>query len=264
MITVHILQSVFCLSLLASFIYSDSADKRIQYNAGVEKVKILSYNIRNARGTDDVTDYDRVAGVIRRVSADCVAIQELDSATMRSNGDFVLDEIARRTKMYAVFNASIEYDGGKYGIGILTKEKPIKKEAIPLPGREEKRSMLLVETDDYVICCTHWSLTREDRMASVELINELAAKYTDKPVFLAGDLNAAPNDREIQELKLTWEVLNNEKEYTCPSVHPTKCIDYILIKKDSPYPYRVLKSKVEVEPLASDHSPVWVEIGFHK
>ena len=49
----HILQSVFCLFLLASFIYSDSADKRIQYNAGVEKVKILSYNIRNARRTED-------------------------------------------------------------------------------------------------------------------------------------------------------------------------------------------------------------------
>ena len=88
----HILQSAFCLFLLASFIYSHSADKRIQYNAGVEKVKILSYNIRNARGTDDVTDYDRVAGVINRVAPNCVAVQELDSATMRSNGDIVLDE----------------------------------------------------------------------------------------------------------------------------------------------------------------------------
>ena len=138
---IRILQSTFCLFLLASFIYSDSADKRIRYNGSIEKVKILSYNIRNARGTDDVTDYDRVAGVINRVAPNCVAVQELDSATMRSNGEIVLDEIARRTKMYAVFNASIEYDGGKYGIGILTKEKPIKKEAIPLPGREEERSM---------------------------------------------------------------------------------------------------------------------------
>lgn len=77
----HILQSAFCLFLLASFIYSHSADKRIQYNAGVEKVKILSYNIRNARGTDDVTDYDRVAGVINRVAPNCVAVQELDNAT---------------------------------------------------------------------------------------------------------------------------------------------------------------------------------------
>ncbi|RRD62448.1 endonuclease/exonuclease/phosphatase family protein [Tannerella forsythia] len=261
---IYIVQNIFCLFLLGAFVYSNSANEQMLYNGNIEKVRILSYNIRNARGTDDIVDYDRVAGVINRVAANCVAIQELDSATRRSNGDIVLDEIARRTRMYAVFNSSIKYDGGKYGIGILTKEKPIRKEAISLPGREEERSLLLVEMNDYVICCTHWSLSREDRMASVELVNELVAKYTDKPVFLAGDLNAEPKDQEIQKLKLTWQILNNEKEYTYPSINPTKCIDYIMIKKNFPYPYQVLQSKVECEPLASDHSPIWIEIVFDK
>lgn len=100
------------------------------------ELKILSYNVRNARGMDDATDYDRVANVIKRINADCVALQELDSATERSNGRVVLDELAKRTGMYATYNKSIDYQGGSYGIGVLTKEKPIRKASVSLPGRK--------------------------------------------------------------------------------------------------------------------------------
>ncbi len=146
-------------------------------NNKTETVKILSYNVRNARGMDEVTDYNRVASVIKRIDADCAAIQELDSATQRSGGFIVLDELAKRTGMFATYNKSIDYQGGGYGIGILTKEKPpLRKEAVLLPGSEEQRSLLLVEMPDYVICCTHWSLNQPDRMASVDVINELIKK----------------------------------------------------------------------------------------
>ena len=91
--------------------------------------------------------------------------------------------------MFGTYNASIDFQGGKYGIGILTKEKPVKTTSVSLPGREEKRSFLLVEMKDYVFCCTHLSLTEEDRMTSVEIINKITAAYKPKPVFLCGDFN---------------------------------------------------------------------------
>ena len=50
------------------------------------ELKIASYNVRNAKGMDNVVDFDRVANVIMEMDADAVAIQELDSATQRSNG----------------------------------------------------------------------------------------------------------------------------------------------------------------------------------
>ena len=119
--------------------------------------------MHNAIGMDDVVDFDRVANVINDMEVDTIAIQELDCATERSNGLVVLNELAKRTNMIPTFSASIVFDGGKYGNGILTKEQPLKREAIAIPVREEERSLLIVELEHYVICCTHLSLKEQDR-----------------------------------------------------------------------------------------------------
>ena len=228
------------------------------------QLKILSYNIRNARGMDEVTDFNRVAKVIERINADCVALQELDSATARSGGMVVLDELAKRTNMHAVYNASIDYDGGKYGVGILTKEKPLRFYGVPLPGSEEKRSLLIVEMADYVICSTHWSLRQPDRFASVALINEALKKYTDKPVFLAGDLNAVPESEEIRELSKEWVVLNDPAQPTIPVVNPNRCIDYVFGKRSAAFRFEVVQAQVENEPVPSDHLPVWTLVSVRR
>lgn len=138
-------------------------------------LRLMTYNIRNATGMDGVTDYQRIADVIVREGAEVVAVQEVDSMTRRSGGHYVLGEVASRARMHASFAPAINYDGGKYGIGILSKKEPLRVKAIGLPGREEARALLMAEFDDYVYCCTHLSLTEEDRMASLALIEKFAA-----------------------------------------------------------------------------------------
>lgn len=246
-----------------SFLFSQAScpSDGLENSTDQKPIKIMSYNVRNCKGLDNTIDYKRVSDIINRVNADVVALQELDSATERSNKIVVLQELAKQTKMIPTFRASISYQGGKYGIGILTKEKPLKTEEISLPGKEEKRSLLVVELTHYVICCTHWSLTREDRIASVDLINKIAVKYS-KPVFLAGDLNAEPGSAEIKNLEQDWQILSDPKQPTIPANDPKKCIDFILAKKDFKYEFKSIKSIVENEPVASDHLPVWVEISI--
>ncbi|HOM62851.1 MAG TPA: endonuclease/exonuclease/phosphatase family protein [Dysgonamonadaceae bacterium] len=251
-----------CLFLLIGFV-SCVITKR-QQNNGINEIKILTYNIRNARGMDEKTDYDRIAGIIRSIHPDCAALQELDSATARSNGEVILDELAKRTGMYASYSKSIDYQGGGYGIGILTKEKPLHKEVIPLPGREESRSFLIVEMPNYVIGCTHWSLTHEDRMASVDRINAAVGKYLHKPVFLAGDFNSDAISEEINLLSKNWMMLNDPSKATFPSDRPVKCIDYIWAKKNPFFSFKISITKVENEPVASDHLPVWTMVNYSK
>ena len=222
--------------------------------------KIASYNVRNAKGMDNVTDFDRVSKVITDMDAETIAIQELDSATVRSNGKVVLDELTVRTGMHASFNGSIEFQGGKYGIGILSKEKPLRTEAVELPGREEKRSLLLVELEDYVVGCTHLSLNEEDRQSSMEIIQNHTAKYTSKPVFLVGDLNASPDSEEIAYLSENWIMLNDPNEPTFPSDTPNVTIDYLLLKKNDNFSHSVITAEVVDEPMASDHRPLMVEV----
>ena len=222
-------------------------------------VKILSYNVRNCRGMDEITDYQRVANIINRLAPDVVVLQELDSATQRNNGVVVLDKLASSTNMYKTYGASIAYQGGKYGIGVLSKEKPLNSRIVALPGREERRSLLIVELKDFIICSTHFSLTEEDRIASVGIIQE-ALKNHSKPIFIAGDFNAVPNSVEIKKIEENWLMLNNPANPTSPSASPKKCIDYIFGSKFSGSTFQVKQAVVENEPVASDHLPVWVEV----
>jgi endonuclease/exonuclease/phosphatase family metal-dependent hydrolase len=236
-------------------------------NKSIEKkqstVKLLTYNVRNCRGMDDITDYKRIADIISRIAPDVVMLQELDSATQRSNGKVVLNELASFTKMYNTYGASIAYQGGKYGIGILTKEKPVKWEVVALPGREERRSLLILELNDYYVCCTHFSLNEEDRLASVDIINNSLKDFS-KPVFLAGDFNAAYRSQVINTIQTKWLILNNPELPTIPSNNPQRCIDYIFASNNQGYTFKTKQTFVENEPLASDHLPVWVIVNILK
>jgi endonuclease/exonuclease/phosphatase family metal-dependent hydrolase len=128
-------------------------------------LKIMSYNVRNGKGMDGVHNLQRVADAINRSKADIVAVQELDSMTNRSGKKYVLGEIAALTNMHPEYFPAIEFNGGKYGIGILSKKKPISVKGYNLPGREEKRGILVAEFNQFLFACTHLSLTEEDRMA---------------------------------------------------------------------------------------------------
>lgn len=225
-------------------------------------VRILSYNVRNCRGLDNLTDYKRVADIITRISPDVVALQELDSATTRSAGIVVLNELATYTNMFKSYSASIVFQGGKYGIGVLSKVEPMNWKVVPLPGREEKRSILVVEFKDYIFCCTHFSLTEEDRAASVNIIND-ALKANSKPVFLAGDLNSVPGSSVIKSIETGWYMLNNPQVPTIPADNPQKCIDFIFAAKFTGHTFQTKLTTVEHEPLASDHLPVWADIVFN-
>lgn len=223
-------------------------------------LKLMSYNIRNATGTDNVLSYTRIADIIARESPDVVAIQEIDSMTTRCGQRYILGEIAERTQMHATYASAIEFQGGKYGIGILSREKPLSTEQYPLPGREEKRMLLVAEFEKYVFCCSHFSLTEEDRLTSIDIIKEVATRYTDKPFFLAGDLNAKPETKEIQSLKEDFILLNDSKVCTFPASNPSITIDYIMVWNHGPNHFANLSSQVLNEPVASDHCPLTVEL----
>jgi endonuclease/exonuclease/phosphatase family metal-dependent hydrolase len=223
------------------------------------ELTIMSYNVRNCVGMDGVTDYQRVADIILNSNADVVALQELDSATQRSGGVVVLDELARLTGMFGVYGPAIDYQGGKYGVGMLVNQRPLSWETHPLPGREEMRAMLAVELDNCIVCCTHFSLTAEDRLESVSIIEEIVTGF-EKPVFLAGDINDLPDSDVLKRMGLTWNILNDPEKFTHRSDKPEKCIDYIFGLTNEKYGFKVMDRVVGEEPVASDHLPLWVKV----
>ena len=226
-------------------------------------LKLMSYNIRNAKGMDNVRNVQRIANVIINEMPDVVAIQEIDSMTTRSNQTYVLGEIAERTQMYANYAPAISFQGGKYGIGILSKEKPLSIKTYPLPGREEERMLMVAEFEDYFFACTHLSLTEEDRLASLDIFKR-SAETSNKPFFLGGDLNDTPDSKFIQGLQKDFQVLTSTKASTYPSTEPKETIDYIAAWKPTNTSFAALSSQVVEEPLASDHRPISVNLRMAK
>lgn len=224
-----------------------------------QPLRLMTYNIRNANGLDNVRSYQRIANVIMNAAPDVVAIQEADSMTARSENRYVLGEIAERTQMKAFFAPAIGYDGGKYGIGLLAKETPLRLRTVPLPGREEQRTLLLAEFEKFVYCCVHLSLTEEDRIRSLQVLSEMASGCN-KPFIVAGDMNDEPDSRFAAELQKNFRLLSNPKQHTFPASAPDRTIDYIAVAKQNDKDFTCLSAQVVDEPVASDHRPVLVEL----
>lgn len=235
------------------------ARSQVSDATGRNTLRIMSYNIRNGVGIDDRTDYDRTAEVINRVNPDVVAVQEVDSVTARSGQTDVLRVLAGKTRLHPVFASAISYDGGKYGIGILSKEKPVSSRYLPLPGREEARALLVVEFPDYIFCCTHLSLTPADGIASIPVIRQVAENSA-KPLFIAGDWNATGGSELLADMQKDFRVLNDPKQPTFPADQPDSCLDYIAGYVGKGMPFIRLSSAVVAEPVASDHRPIVAEV----
>lgn len=219
--------------------------------------RVMSYNVRNCTGLDGKTDYQRIANIINNANCEAVAIQELDSMTTRYEGQDMLKNLAELTGMYPTFAPSIDYQGGKYGIGMLTKEKPLSYRRVALPCRSEPRSLLIVELEDYYYCCTHLSLHAADRTTSAGIIIDELSKL-DKPVMLAGDFNAEPDEEAMQILAKHFVIFKKEgSSLTFPANKPEIEIDYIcLLKSGHVAKFEVSGHSVIEAPVESDHRPI--------
>ena len=224
-------------------------------------LRLMTYNIQHGAGADDVIDLDRQATIINNALPDLVGLQEVDSCVKRSGKIAQAAVLGQKVGMYATFGPAIPLTGGKYGVAILSKEKPLSHRNIPLPGNE-KRTLLVCEFQEYVFACTHLALEEENRLASLDIILEEVARW-DKPFFICGDWNDIPTSTFITKIKragfrMLSYVSNNSASYTYPAGTPKKLIDYIA-SYGKVY-NSIISRKVLNEPEASDHRPVVVEL----
>ena len=224
-------------------------------------LRILTYNIRNGRGLDAplAMNTERIARVITAQKPDVVALQELDRQTQRSGGRDVLQELADATGMVGTYGQAIAYQGGAYGVGILSRKPPLNVYQRRLDCASEPRTLLVCEFDAFVLFCTHLPLVETSRVAAVEMINKELSAFK-KTVFLAGDFNARPDSAAIRALETVWRRIS-PLEPTYPANQPRITIDYLFVAKDAQV--ETIESCVVDEPAASDHRPVfaWLRVG---
>ena len=232
------------------------------------RLRVLCYNIHHGEGADGRVDLPRLAGVIRRTDPDIVALQEVDDRTNRTGGVDQTAVLAQLAGLHGRFAKQLDYEGGGYGQAILSRY-PLGEVAVQwLPGVPERERRIVasvtVKADGVTFTFASTHLHHADaaiREQQAEALNGLFADE-DRPVILAGDLNAVPGSRPITILKRHWRSATDDadKMLTYPAMNPERQLDYVLFRPGGRF--RVHSVQVVEEPVASDHRPLLVELRF--
>lgn len=230
-----------------------------------QHLKVLTYNIHHGENMKGQVDIQGIANVILATNPDLVALQEVDSVTNRTHKSDQLKELAAITGMYTYFAKAMDYDGGGYGNGILSR-LPIKSShTLPLPGAagSEPRvagviTLQLPGDSLLQFISTHLDASNNgnDRIEQVKILLQYCQKNKTNTI-LAGDFNAIPTAKEMTLLKPVFADATQTLGHTFPSDTPTTKLDYIWV-----YPthrWTVIAPKVVEETVASDHRPVVCE-----
>ena len=229
---------------------------------------VMTYNIHVGVGMDKKLDLQRIADVINSAKPDLVGLQEVDRGVKRTEGKDEIAELAAMTRMEYAFAPNLDYQGGKYGVAILSRF-PIKNTEHRMfenKREAERRGMLRVEVEvdgkrlNFVT--THLDYQFEDgRLFETEQMLKFLEDVKG-PLIVVADLNDVPAGSAYQLVRTkfddAWVASRAAGDgFSYPADKPVKRIDHIFYRSGAGT--RGKKSWV-IQTLASDHIPVMAEL----
>lgn len=240
-----------------------------------EPLRVLVYNIHAGTDADRGDNLQRVADLVRTTGADLALLQEVDSATRRSDGVDQLAELVRLTGFHGAFGRTLDYQGGGYGLAVLSRWPILSDTLIPLPvepaqeragGSYEPRGALRVRVEapggPIGAITTHLDAGRADvyRRQEVETVLRAAAEAEAPLTLVGGDFNAEPGSLPIERMESAgwvdaWEACGEGEGHTFPAGEPVKRIDYLFLPAGGS-----CASAAVLATDASDHRPLLVVV----
>ena len=231
-------------------------------------VRVLTYNIRHGEGMDRVYDLARLADIMKAAEPDLIALQEVDRGTERSGGIDQLDVLADLLGMHGEFGRAIDFQGGQYGVAILSRW-PLHypdNQALPAsPPYYEPRTALTVFTRAgergplIQFTTTHLDDARDspDRMEQAMALNDLLVAGDGRPSILAGDFNARGEAELLAILDAHWTNITATVPPDAQGSGGNRRrlrSDFVFFRPADRW--RVVEWRVIDAPLVSDHRPV--------
>lgn len=225
--------------------------------------RVASYNIHAGIGMDRAVDLERVARVLEPLDADVIALQEVDERVRRSGEVDQAARLAELLGMHHVFGPAMDFQGGRYGIALLSRYPITGSEVIRLPDGREPRVALAITVaragaPEVTFVGLHIDHVANDTLRYAQataLAQWLDARAS--PWVLAGDFNDEPGSRTLALFHA--RALDARKpeaaRLTFPSVEPVKEIDFIFAAPRGDW--RIAEVRVIDERVASDHRPVF-------
>ena len=221
----------------------------LRMGPGAEPVRVLVYNVHAGKDAARADNLARVAEVVRSTGAELVLLQELDRGTERSGRVDQLARLASLTGMHAAFGKTLDFQGGEYGVALLSRW-PLAADTLLLLDPPEVRADPAFEprgvlrarvrrpgTPLYVLD-THLDASAGDahRRREVAALLQEAGRLRrgGATVLLGGDFNATPESEVIAEVlragwRDAWAECGRGEGFTFPAGAPQKRIDYLFL-----------------------------------
>ena len=215
------------------------------------ELHVMVYNIHAGKDAKGADNLQRVADLIRSTGADVALLQEVDVNTQRSGGVDQPRVLAEHTGLHAAFGRTLDYQGGQYGIAILSRWPIVQRQLVPLPidppqaraggsyePRGALRALLATPFGKLVVLNTHLDASGSDmyRRQEVRTIVALgdSARATARYVIIGGDFNSTP-ESAVQEtmrrspMRDVWPLCGRGDDLTYPADSAIKRIDYLYL-----------------------------------
>ena len=231
-------------------------------------VRVMTYNIHVGIGMDKKLDLQRIANVINAQNPDLVGLQEVDRGVTRTEGIDEIAEIAKLTRMEYAFAFNLRYQGGQYGVAILSRFpiKTIDHRLYQNTREAERRGFIRTEVTvngrilNFVT--THLDYQYEDgRLFEAQQLLR-ALRDVKGPLIVVGDFNDVTAGRAYQLMRYQFDDAwiasrGTDQGFSYPADKPMKRIDYIFFRSTD----LVRTNRAwTVNTLASDHIPVMAEL----
>ncbi len=265
-------RSLFAVLLIAlsSVIILGSPAARISVapTASSRTLRVMTYNIHVGVGMDKKLDLPRIAGVINDQHPDLVGLQEVDRGVTRTQRIDEIAELAKLTRMDYAFAFNLRYQGGQYGVAILSRFPILATDHhLYQNTREaERRGVIRAEVSVHGrrlnFVTTHLDYQYDDGrlFEAQQLVSAL--KDVKGPLIVVGDFNDIPAGRAYQLMRYqfgdAWiESRSTDEGFSYPADKPAKRIDYIFFRSSD----RVRTKRAWiVNTQASDHVPVVADL----
>jgi endonuclease/exonuclease/phosphatase family metal-dependent hydrolase len=229
--------------------------------ARLRPLRVATYNIHDAVGSDRRFSPERIAAVLAELSADIVAIQEIG---LHSTGTDVLAFLRDATGYASVLGPTRLRHEGEYGNALLTRFAVQDTTLIDLTfqSREARGALDVVLDCDGAslrVIATHLGLRPAERRAQIQQLLGVLEAQTPFPTVLMGDLN----EWFLWGRPLRWLHAHFEKtpaKATFPAHAPILALDRIWVEPRSLL-RRLWAHSSPLARSASDHLPLLAEIG---
>ncbi|MBS6116622.1 glycoside hydrolase family 20 zincin-like fold domain-containing protein, partial [Thomasclavelia spiroformis] len=235
----------------------------VKANTVSDSFKVATYNIAAGR----TPDIEAMNTALQNEEIDVVGVQEVDMNTSRNNYDMLQKFVDYGYFTDSHFQKAIDYGGGEYGIGLLSRYEFVEKTGASIvnEGGYEARAYArgVFEKDGKQVAIYNTHLTHESQSLRARQMQEVLDAMDKDPVpykILTGDFNTDQDIKENYPLMKNYNTANGKdgiwydtygEEDSSMKVY---CIDNVITSRN----IKVNEVKM-VETGLSDHNMLYID-----